>query len=783
MPRSDPATSLRVPSDTRAGRSDKGNGDRPRLRLVMARGRLGIELDAPFLLGPVLVEEMGLSLQQDRFPVDLTGGVDAFRHRRGRLESLRLRVQPRELARFAEPRLRSLFPGGVSHQLLAPIEDGWLVGIAGDGGVLAFEVLLAPLDGDLRLLPIAARGTGLGAPPHALAIQALRALVKPLGRLHAGAVVLERAAVEVSRRLLPLAGMRAADAADLRFSDCAATLDGTVLAAALEAAPLAPSARAQSAVELATLVADADDALVRGDLEAARRGYLDALTRAPRHLEIARRLAELDLAVGGRAEAALVTLADAVPPIEAGALGGRLLVLAGEPDAAFAAFRRAAEREAYGPLAAACWLEAAGLSTEAAGEELLDEAIARAPVLTRPRWQRFERRLRAGRTREARADLEHLELQASGPLERHALLQRAAQAMLELRLTQQAVEIYERSLRYLPDSVEAVAGLARALWALGHGRRALELLARAAGLAERARKPAPRVTIDLARALAEIADDRPAAIARVRSIAPFTPGALEARLFEARWRAELGDLAGAGEALARLADAADAALGALTGEGPEVAGLWGAEGHWRTREDARAAVGALLAEGGRIHELDRRDAAASRRLYALAIRLAPRNAKVREAFRRLAVEAPAAPPAEPTGGFPPPRPSPLRGEGDLPPPRGDDRHDTVMAPPPQDEPSVDSLDGEALAEKLFDRLRADPGDRDAASRLADVLERLGRDHELLALLSARLDEGSPPDRPALLVRRRSVLSRLMTAARAAGREDEAELYALMMRRQ
>jgi tetratricopeptide (TPR) repeat protein len=779
MPRPDPAVALRVPSEARArGRTgDGGEGDdRPRLRLVMARGRLGIELDAPFALGPVLIEELALVLPEVRFPVDLTGGIAAFRHRRGRLESMRLRLLPRELLRFAEARLGSLLPGGLVHQLVAPIEDGFVVGAASEHAALAFEVLVAPLDGDLRLVPVAARGLGLGVPPHALAVQALHALSKPLGRVHAGAVVIERAAVEVSRRLLPLAGMRAADGSGLTFTDLVATLEGTVLAAAFEGVPLAPTARAQSAVELALLVAEADEALGRGEVERARRAYLDALMQAPRHVEIARRLAELDLAVGGRAEAALVTLADAAPPIEAGVLGGRLLELAGERDAAVAAFRRAAEREPYGPLAAAAWLEAAVLSDDTVAAELYDQAIARAPGLGRPRWQRFERHLRSGRLRDARADLEHLEVAARGPEERHALLRRAAEAMLEVRMVREAVEIYERALRYLPDSVDAVAGLARSLWLLGHGRRALELLARAATLADRARRPAPRVVLDLARALAEVADDRPAAIARVRTIPAFTAGELEARLYEGRWRAELGDLAGAGEALARLADATEAVIGALTGEQPlgdAFAGLWGGDGPWTTRDAARAAVAQLLAEGGRIHELDRRDPAAALRLYGLALRLGPKSPRVREAFRRLGGGRAEAVTSEPVVATPAPElPDSVR-----------QRHDTVIAPPQHDEPSLDSVDAEVLAEKLFDRLRADPGDRDAGTRLAQILEQLGRDHELLALLSARIDEGSETDRPALVARRRGVLERLVKSARDGGREDEAELYALMLKRE
>jgi hypothetical protein len=63
--------------------------------------------------------------------------------------------------------------------------------------------------------------------------------------------------------------------------------------------------------------------------------------------------------------------------------------------------------------------------------------------------------------------------------------------------------------------------------------------------------------------------------------------------------------------------------------------------------------------------------------------------------------------------------------------------------------------------------------------LANVLERLGRDLDLLALLSARMEEGSEAERVETLPRRREVLLRLARAARASGRASEADLYEAM----
>jgi hypothetical protein len=63
--------------------------------------------------------------------------------------------------------------------------------------------------------------------------------------------------------------------------------------------------------------------------------------------------------------------------------------------------------------------------------------------------------------------------------------------------------------------------------------------------------------------------------------------------------------------------------------------------------------------------------------------------------------------------------------------------------------------------------------------LAGLLERLGRDMDLLALLSARMDEGDLEAQREVAPLRRAVLLRLAREARAAGRDSEGELYEMM----
>jgi thioredoxin-like negative regulator of GroEL len=93
-----------------------------------------------------------------------------------------------------------------------------------------------------------------------------------------------------------------------------------------------------------------------------------------------------------------------------------------------------------------------------------------------------------------------------------------------------------------------------------------------------------------------------------------------------------------------------------------------------------------------------------------------------------------------------------------------------------------AADDEQRAESLTERLRGDPTNDAIALELADVLARLGRDLDLFALLSARLEEARDDLRPALIDRQRAVLDRLVAAARSEGRDGEAELYDQFRRR-
>lgn len=734
--------------------SGGGRGDeRALLRLAVTRGGLGLELDGPIPLGPLSVLEMTIALVGLSFPVDLSGGVPRFRHRRGRLERLVVAGQNERLSSQLAPRLRGVLGPLTPSLVFAPTPGGMRVGLHDGASALAFDALWAPRDGEARFIVTSARGLGLGRPALSAAFSAVDALVGRLGERRGALVSLGNTAFSVLREVLPSAGARLPDAEGARWGALSTDAAGWRVECDGAIAPPELDPLVIRELELASLTLDADDALAGGDYERARELYIALLERAPRHPALATRIADIDRWASERMEAAISTLVEAMPPEDTGALGGELFAAVLDREGAERAFFRAAETEPYGPLAALLLLEASRLA-EHAHERLrrLDEAIARAPASATARWARFDARLALHDFRGAMADLEHLEAAARGPWNRHEIFRRAGDALLSAGHDAQAASIFERALRYAPESPRAVAGLAKSLLALGRTERALELLARAADLAERSGTSASDIVLSLAETLADRAGDLPAAIARVRTITASLPEALEARGLEARWRARLGDLAGASIGYARMREWIETA----------------------TELDQKSAA-RWLAEAARFERDSHDDPRAAEAYLDFALRLAPHDPEVERAVRG-AISNANAPSPEPLVEGPP---SPLALEGSLP----------LALPRPSAVPTFDldmqlddeaegatSLADEQRAEALADRLRADPTNHEVAVELADLLLQLRRDLDLFALLSARLEDVTGAEREDLLPRQRAVLERLVESARSEGREDEASLY-------
>ena len=544
-----------------------------------------------------------------------------------------------------------------------------------------------------------------------------------------GATVhLRRRAGAIARHALPSAGARAPDTSDLRWGQLESDTFGFRVACDRSFSPPMLAPHVIRELELARLTETADAALASSDLEAARDAYVALLERSPRDADLARRLADIDRVAGGRSEAALSTLLEAMPLAEAGFFAGELLAATGNAQASVLALRQAAERESYGPLAALALLRASE-ATETIRDrlDLLDQAVARSPALEAPRWARFALRLELADLKGAMADAEHLEAATRGAHRRHEVWRRAADEFLARGHHAKAITLFERALRYAPDNPSAVSGLARSLLAAGRSGRALDLMARAVELAERKGVPSFDSVLALARALAESAGDLPHAIARLRSIPAGETESLDARGLEGRYRAMLGDLAGASIAFAHMRDAIELA---------------------KEIDSDRAA--AWLVEAARFERGTKHDALAAQRHLAIALQLLPRDAKILSAFREVAAMA-----ASPG------------------------RELALASPAPASLPaaSPDPARDEELAQTLTDRLRGDPANHAVAVQLADVLARLERHLELFALLSARLEDAAEEERPELLPRQRDVLGHLVEQARREKRADEERIYA------
>ncbi|HEY6463523.1 MAG TPA: hypothetical protein VIY73_25320, partial [Polyangiaceae bacterium] len=94
--------------------------------------------------------------------------------------------------------------------------------------------------------------------------------------------------------------------------------------------------------------------------------------------------------------------------------------------------------------------------------------------------------------------------------------------------------------------------------------------------------------------------------------------------------------------------------------------------------------------------------------------------------------------------------------------------------------AVDADEGdagdEARIEELTRKLHANAADDAVADELAALLEKAGRGHELLALLSGRLEDATPERRAVLAPKARRALEALADQAARAGRNEEAALF-------
>ena len=719
------------------------------LRLAITKGGLGLELARTAQIACLSVTELAVSLPGMRFPLDVSGGVSRFRHRRGQLLRVAVEIGARAVERWAAPRLVGILGPNAPEVSMTLRPSGCTVALSdnADGErsqprILVFDLAIDARDDDLRISVARARGAGLVTPATALAVAAAHAMFGAVSTREGARFVVGDAAARLARALLPDAGARAPSAEKIRWTAIGADAEAFVLQATRDGVETESSEEATRAHEAAALTREGDDARFAGNWARARALDVAALERAPRHPEICRRIVEIDQLAGGRAEAALATLAEAeqgAGPLSFGPIAAELHAEAGDRDAAIAGFARVGDTEAASELAARAYERAAELVDDPHDALVwLDLAVTRAPAVARLRWARAFRRLSAGRIEEALGDVEHLEAIALGAQMKFDVWRRAGDAWRAAALRSDAGSLYERALRYVPDDPAAIAGLGAALVAEGRAPRGAALLARAIDLSEARGESTSATVLELARALGDHMNDRPAAIARARTIRHDTREALVARGLEGRWREELGDVAGASLAYARLRDHADAPP-------PE------SRDRARTHADT---AGPLLLSAARF-ELDvRRDALAAQRHLAAALRLCPHAPDIARAYREVCAKlaGPGAPkptleraiPSE-EATYAEPRHAPVAPVA-------------VAIELPDEE--FDEARASVRVEDLARQLQSNPNDDSIVDELSTLLMRLGRGHELLALLSARLEDASPERRVQLIPIQRDVLERL-----------------------
>jgi len=572
-----------------------------------------MELYEPLRLGSFEVTGLAFTLPGLRFPVDLSGGVAHFRHRRGELQQLRFRASPLAIAEQFQ-RHTALVLGALARPTTAWLRpSGLSLGAVGEAGALAFDLLWAPDAEGLRLVLANARGSGLRAPAVAFALRLLDLTLAGLGARHGRVFTIDRAAQRVLTGLLPPLGARVPATTGLPGIEIRSE-EGDIVAEVGDAARgTALAFETVRALEIASLAQLGDDLLLEGDLDRARQAYLEALERAPRHPDLALAVAEIDVCVGGRTEAALGLLVDSMAATQAGLIGAELLARVGDVVAAREAVQAHVVNETYAPVAALAWASLARHEPSPQGKlAALDRACARAPALTDVRWQRLMARLERRDADGALADAQQLEATAQGSEERHAVCSRAARSFLDAGQKAGAGKLFERALRYLPDDPVATAGLARAFMEANKPERAAALLERAVQLGERKGLTDAAALIDLGKVLARQLKDLPAAVSRLCQVPAASPRIVEARALEGRFRASLGDLTGATLAYARMRESIE-----LEAHAEPRAKRW-------------------LVEAAQFEEDYQRDVFAAERHLAVALKLAPHDDLLVSRYRRVA---------------------------------------------------------------------------------------------------------------------------------------------------
>ena len=790
-----------APEGKAADRAPSTGSPLATLRLAIGRGGIAIELDDDVAIGPARLVDLSIRLPGLPFPLDVSGGVARFRHRRGQLARLELDLDGDRLAPHLARDWRGILSADLPEVWLAVEPWGARVALRtpmdplakGPRPVLAFDLVVDPTDRGLRLHVLRPRGVDLPAPARVLALRAVESATHRVAVREGGRFVLDGLPDKVAEYILPDLGVRMPAITPMPFAWYATAHRAGSIVASHDGGPELHE-HVLRARELHDVHLRVDEALIVSDYPRARASILDALELAPHEPALLYLLADLDRHAGNRAEAALSTLARAPRSArpQDGGLMGTLHEETGDVPAALATYTLSAERDDVSWLGAACFAKAAALCDQPFDAlDWLDRAIVRDPTDASLHGVRVRVAFAAGRPGEARSSVEHLDAMLVGAEAKYAVWLLAGQAASERGFGGEAIALYERALARVPDEPRALAGLGTTMIHERRIARGVSLLHRALERAEEASLPTAPIALALAKALADGLDNLPGAIARVRRIPSATDEALDARLHEGRWRAALGDSLGAGIAFAQFRELARTRVPSDS----------------RVRGDM---IASGLLEAARFERHQHHDILAAHAHASIGLELRPTDAALRAFYRQVSAELafPAGAPSAVDEVRPPSPPAPTWSQDDA-----DDVPPTPAVLPylpnaPRetlasfdDDDAGDGDDGDALetfgraldlsfeddtpagdadleqrAVDLSQRLQLDPTDDAVADQLIEVLTALNRGHELLAVLLARLEDATDERRDALRERTREVLVNLAERVESAGRADEAGLF-------
>lgn len=560
------------------------------LRLSVDRGALSIELTRPHVLPGLVVEALDVLLDGAPFPVDLSRGVKQFRHRRGTLRRLLVRLDLEALGQhlvapsaevLGEPvvgvRVRAApltdapptGSPGADNDAHSPTLGLVAVSVFGAERAVAFDLVLAP-GSPPSFIVDAARGVSLEQPALATVLRLIDhgLTAAPLGMSRKGrSIELSGLARALLAEIFPSLGFRTPRIGGHVVHRAVFGPEGISLSISADDDVCPVGARAVRLAGLAMFTRKADDHLAHFELDAARTELLDVLERVPGHAEVLLNLAEIDAVSPHRSESALAFLEEARPLADR--LGSRLPLIAHRAlarglrhDLAVEALEQATLQEADGTLAALCHcaIAARALAPERARDEL-DRAVGRAPAHPAPRLMRFERSLQDGSLSKALVDAQQLESLAAAGRPRALVTAEIGRQLAKSGHTNEALVWLRRALVSSPDDARILIDLASTLESVGQGLRAAELyqaaLARAEGAEIEGELDLDGVRWSLGRLLASETGDLPLALGVLRKVGSRARVAIDARALEVALSVELGDVPAVRSAALRLVQAVE----------------------------------------------------------------------------------------------------------------------------------------------------------------------------------------------------------------------------------